>query len=83
MGTVRSYKTVGDQQPSIFAMLVDDINKMSEAEQKVLWLRLNKERLSTLTKAIDKGTANHNLSDQEIDTLISEAKKYVRGKKKS
>ncbi len=61
--------------PSTFALLVDDINKMTESEQKLLWIQLNKERLSTLARELDASIVPHNLSASEIDELINEARK--------
>lgn len=55
-------------------MLVDHINRMSESEQKTLWLQINKDRLSLLAKEIDKSVISHSLTTAEIDEMISEAK---------
>ena len=69
--------------PSTFALLIDDIQKMSESEQKLLWLQINKEKLSALAKELDNSVTPHNLSQDEITEMISEAKKYARSTKKS
>jgi hypothetical protein len=82
MGTIKSHGDTGKGKPSIFALLVDDINRMSESEQKALWLQINKEKVISLSKAIDSSVVPHSLSGDEIDELIIEARKYARNKKK-
>lgn len=64
MGTLRSNQVSGKNEPSTFALLVDDINKMSEPEQKLLWMQLNREKISTFVKEIDNSVATHNLSSK-------------------
>lgn len=81
MGTIKTYQGSGTGGPSTFALLVDDINKMSESEQKVLWIQLNKEKLSAYAKEIDTSVVPHNLSATEIDALITEARKNGKHKK--
>ncbi len=81
MGTTKSYQQTGKNNPSIFALLVDDINQMSEPEQKSLWIQINKQKLSFLAKEIDNTVAQHNYSAKEVDAIIKEAKKYGRKKK--
>jgi len=83
MGAVNSYQKRDNHGPSTFAMLIDDINKMSESEQKLLWLQINKEKISALAKEIDTSVSPYNLSTGEIDTLINEARKNGRHTKKS
>lgn len=83
MNATKPYDNTENRGPSTFALLVDDINKMTEAAQKLLWIKLNKERLSLLAKEIDAAVVPHNLSASDIDTLIDEAKKYKRDKKES
>lgn len=77
MNFARSYKNT----PSTFALLVDNISKMSTSEQKLLWMQLNKKRISALAKEIDASVTSHTLSSKEIDELIAEAKQYARKKK--
>jgi hypothetical protein len=80
MGAVKSYSSLRPKGPSILAMLVDDISRMTTAEQKVLWMEINKNKLTTLAQEIDNSATSHNLTSNDIDKLISEAKK--NGKKK-
>ena len=77
MGTAKSYQIPDKSGPSTFALLVDDIHKMSEAEQKLLWLQINLEKLSSLAKKLDTSVAPHNLSPDEIDALITEARNHT------
>ena len=56
---------------------------MSESEQKLLWLQINKEKSSSLAKEIDSLVVPHNLSIAEIDELINEARKNDNNTKKS
>ena len=81
MATTNSYQKAHENGPSIFALLVDDINKMSEPEQKLLWMQINKEKLSSFAKKLDESVLPHNFSTGEIDELINEARKYGRNKK--
>ena len=74
MNAVKSFQN--NHGPSTFALLVDDINKMTESEQKLLWIQLNKEKLSTLAHELDASIMPHNFSASEIDELISEARKH-------
>ena len=55
-------------------------SKMSESEQKLLWIQLNKKKLTTLAQHLDAAVSPHTLSSGDIDALIDEAKK--NGKKK-
>ena len=80
MSSVKSYDQSGTGSPSLFALLVDDINKMTESEQKVLWMNINKEKLSVLAKEIDTTVVPHNFSALEIDSLINEARKKSKNK---
>lgn len=82
MSAIKSLRPANGPGPSILALLVDDISRMSASEQKLLWMQLNKERLSTLARQIDASSAPHNLSSSEIDALITEARKNGRKKKK-
>ena len=82
MGTVKSNQQPHKGSPSTFAMLVDDINKMSESEQKALWVQINRDKLANLAKEIDASVTPHNFNDAEIDALIHEAMKNGRSKKK-
>ena len=81
MGTIKSHAVTGKSGPSTFALLIDDINKMTESEQKVLWLQINKEKISTLAKTIDASVAPNNLSADEIIDLVKEARKHGKRKK--
>ncbi len=67
---------------STFALLVDDIRNTSPSKQKLLWIQLNKEKLSSLAKELDASVAPNNLTGAEIDALINRARKYGRRKKK-
>lgn len=69
------------KQPSVFALLVDDISKMSASEQKLLWIKLNKEKLTVLAKGIDAKAQPSNLSDGEIASLVKKARGYGKKKK--
>lgn len=79
MSAIKSYSTVEQKGPSILALLVDNISRMGASEQKLLWMQLNKKKLTTLAKQLDNTVAAHHLSAPDIDQLISEAK---NGKKK-
>ena len=57
-----------------------NISRMSASKQKLLWIQLNKNKLTTLAKQLDNTVAAHHLSTADIDQLINEAKK--NGKKK-
>jgi preprotein translocase subunit SecA len=81
MGTIRSHKEAYKTGPSTFALLVDDISKLSESEQKVLRLQLNLDKVSALAKKLDASVIPHNLSSAEIDALITEARKNGKHKK--
>ncbi len=81
MNAVRQSRNSTKSGPSTFALLVDDISKMTESEQKVLWVHINKEKLSSLAKEIDKSVAPHNFSSDEISAMITEARKHGRKKK--
>jgi len=78
---IKSYQNPDKGGPSTFALLVDDINKMTEPEQKLLWLQINLEKLSSAAKKLDASVAPHNLSADEIDALITEARKHGKHKK--
>ena len=81
MSTTNSYQKTHKEGPSIFALLVDDIKKMSEPEQKLLWIQINKEKLSSFAKKLDESVLPHNFSSSEIDDLINEAQKHGRKEK--
>lgn len=83
MRAVKSYQSANIPGPSILALLVDNISRMSASEQKVLWMQLNQDKLTTLAQEIDASVSPHNLSSEDIDALISEAKKNGRKKKKN
>lgn len=83
MGTTNSYQKPHENGPSIFALLVDDINKMSELEQKLLWIQINKEKLSSFAKKLDGSVLPHNFLPSEIDELINEARRNDNNTKKS
>lgn len=80
MGAIKSYSSFEPKGPSILALLIDDITKMSASEQKLLWMELNKNKLTTLARELDNAVTPHHLSADDIDILISQAKK--NGKKK-
>ena len=82
MNGTRLNRNLDGNGPSTFALLVDDINKMSEPEQKLLWVQLNKEKLSSFAQEIDASVIPHNLSANDIDNLITEARNYCNDKKK-
>ncbi len=81
MGAIRSYNKAGQKGPSTFALLVDDISKMSASQQKLLWIQLNKQKLSTLARELDSTVTPNELSATDIDNLINEAKKNGKRKK--
>jgi hypothetical protein len=54
---------------------------MTDSEQKVLWIQANKEMLSEYAKKIDASVVLHNLSEDEINPLITEARKSGKHKK--
>ncbi len=81
MGTIKSNIKSDKYRPSTFALLVDDINKMTESEQKVLWLRINKEKISPFAKELDAAVVPNNVSVDEIGNLISEVRKNGKHKK--
>jgi hypothetical protein len=82
MSTVKSYQKLTQKGPSTFALLVDSIAGMSASAQKVLWMQLNKEKLSSYATELDARVTPNNLTASEIDSLILEAKKNGRKKKK-
>lgn len=82
MRAVKSRQSTNTPGPSILALLVDDISRMSVSEQKLLWMQLNQNKLATFAREIDISSAPHNLSSNDIDALISEAKKNGSKKKK-
>ena len=81
MEAAKSYQNKTYASPSIFALLVDDINKMTESVQKLLWMKINKKKISAYAKVIDASVTPHNLSSDEIDALISEARSHGKRKK--
>lgn len=82
MGVVQSISKQFQKEPSVFALLVDNIRKMSLSEQKLLWLQLNKQKISELAREIDVETSPNNLTEDEINTLVKEARTHARKKKK-
>ena len=82
MRAVKSHQSANTPGPSILALLVDNSSRMSVSEQKLLWMQLNQNKLATLAREIDANVPPHNLSSNDIDALISEAKKNGRKKKK-
>ncbi|HTI92109.1 MAG TPA: hypothetical protein VL727_16055 [Puia sp.] len=82
MPAVKSYQSANTPGPSILALLVDNISRMSVSEQKILWMQLNQNKLAILAREIDANVPPHNPSSNDIDALISEAKKNGRKKKK-
>lgn len=40
--------------PSTFALLIDDISKMSASKQKLLWMQINQEKLSSFAEELIK-----------------------------
>ena len=83
MSITKSYEQVNKKTPSTFALLVDDIRNMSASQQKLLWVQLNKEKISSLAQDIDAAVVPNNLSASAIDSLIREARKNGSKKKKS
>jgi hypothetical protein len=81
MGAAKSYSSLKQKSPSILALLVDDISRMSASQQKLLWMQINKKKLTALARELDNSVVPHNLSSDEIDALIAEAKKYGKKKK--
>lgn len=82
MRAVKSRQSANIPGPSILALLVDNISRMSVSEQKLLWMQLNQDKLATLAREIDVSSPSNNLSSEDIDALISEAKKNGGKKKK-
>ncbi|MFT4202746.1 MAG: hypothetical protein QM610_02425 [Chitinophagaceae bacterium] len=82
MSTIKPIPYQFTNEPSVFSLLVDDISKMSQREQQLLWMELNKEKIAKLATAMDNGTQSHNLSEDEISTIITEAGAYARKNKK-
>jgi hypothetical protein len=82
MRAVKSSQSINIPGPSILALLVDDISRMSESEQKLLWMQLNEDKLATLAREIDASSPPNNLSSDDIDALIREATKNGSKKKK-
>lgn len=81
MPAIKSRQSLSVPGPSLLALLVDNISRMSVSEQKLLWMQLNQNKLTTLAREIDASSAPHNLSSEDIDVLISEAKKNGSKKK--
>jgi len=82
MGTIKSPGVRESKSgPSLFALLVDDIRGMNESEQKLLWMEINKKKLSSLAKEIDNSVRPHNFTQDEIDIMISDARKNGNKKK--
>ncbi len=82
MGTIKSLGgREGKSEPSLFALLVDDIRGMNESEQKLLWMEINKKKLSSLAKEIDNSVKPHNFTADEIDAMINDARKNGNKKK--
>lgn len=61
--------------------LIDDISRMSASQQKLLWMDLNKKKLSILVGELAKSVPPNNLLQADIDQLINEAKRNGRKKK--
>jgi hypothetical protein len=78
MSSVKTSQKLTQKGPSTFALLVDDIRNMSASAQKLLWIQLNKEKLSSFATEIDAHVTPNNLNTSEIDSLILEAKKNGR-----
>lgn len=82
MSAVKSISTQFQNEPSVFALLVDNISRMSLSEQKLLWMNLNKKNISDLAKEIDSSTRSDNLPEDEVVALVKEARTNARKKKK-
>jgi len=82
MNNTRLYRNQDNNGPSTFALLVDDISKMSEPEQKLLRIQLNEKKLSSFAQELDASVIPHNLSADDIDNLINEARNNGNDKKK-
>jgi hypothetical protein len=54
----------------VFALLVDNISKMSISEQKLLWIELNKCKIGELAKEIDSETVKNSLTEEEVVSLV-------------
>ncbi|HEU4609941.1 MAG TPA: hypothetical protein VFS31_17595 [Chitinophagaceae bacterium] len=57
-------------QPSFFAQLVDQLRNKSEAELKLLYIRLFKKELKEQWKAITKNTDFKKASEEDIVRAI-------------
>lgn len=75
-------KSISNNEPSVFALLVDNISQMSKSEQKALWMKLNQKKLADLAKKIDNDTDADPLSEEEVSKLVKEARTYARKNKK-
>ena len=78
MSIQSDYNKIETSAPSVFALLVDQIHQMSEPEQKLLWLRLNEAKLSAFAKVLDAETSTQGLTEQQINSLIEEARSNGR-----
>ncbi len=83
MSAIKSISKQFQNEPSVFALLVDNISQMSKAEQKLLWIKLNKKKLLAEAKEINASIKPNNLTEDEINDLVKEARTYARKKKKS
>jgi hypothetical protein len=82
MSAVKAISAQFENEPTVFALLVDNISRMSVSEQKLLWMNLNKKNISDLAKEIDSSTKSDNLSEDEVSALVKEARTDARKKKK-
>lgn len=82
MGALKSISKQFQNEPSIFALLVDNISKMSISEQKLLWMKLNREKIMELARELNASVLPNNLTENEINTLVKEARTHAHKKKK-
>ncbi|HEX5551671.1 MAG TPA: hypothetical protein VFX43_00395 [Chitinophagaceae bacterium] len=82
MSAVKTISAQFENEPTVFALLVDNISRMSVSEQKLLWMNLNKKNISDLAKEIDSSTKSDNLSEDKVSALVKEARTDARKKKK-
>jgi len=82
MSASRTQVTVDNSGPSVFALLIDNIQQMSEAEQKTLWVQINSDKVGAFARELDAATVPHNFSDTAIATLITEALSNAKNKQK-
>ncbi|WEK36326.1 MAG: hypothetical protein P0Y53_02330 [Candidatus Pseudobacter hemicellulosilyticus] len=80
MSVAKSYSGYSASGPSILALLVDSITKLSASEQKLLWMELNKQKIKTFAYELDQNIVPHDYTAEGLDALIAEVRKNGRKK---